>query len=155
MIETLQNFAASFPEWLQGLAIVLVAAVPFVESYFGGAIGVIIGIHPLLALLFAVIGNGVSMAVLVLLADKIRNRPGREPKPETPRRAKLRRAFDKWGVPGVSLLGQSILPSQITSMAMVGFGASTRQVITWQIVSIILWGAAFTALATAGVAVIG
>ncbi|WP_205745892.1 hypothetical protein [Egibacter rhizosphaerae] len=40
----------------------------------------------------------------------------------------------------MSLLGQSILPSQITSMALVGFGASKRAVIVWQVVSITHWG---------------
>ena len=64
---------------------------------------------------------------------------------------KLRRAFDRYGVAGVSLLGQTILPSQITSAAMVSFGANRNTVVFWQIVSIILWGIAFGVLATLGV----
>ena len=62
-------------------------------------------------------------------------------------RVKLRRAFDRYGVAGVSLLGQTILPSQITSAMMVGIGASRQRVIVWQVVSIILWGVAFGVLA--------
>ena len=54
-------------------------------------------------------------------------------------------------MPWVSLLGQTVLPSQITSAAMVGFGASQRQVIVWQIVSIVMWGVVFGALAAVGV----
>ena len=43
-----------------------------------------------------------------------------------------------------------MLPSQITSAAMVGFGAAKNAVIGWQIVSIILWGALFGTLAHLG-----
>ncbi len=59
--------------------------------------------------------------------------------------------FDRFGVPGVSLLGQTVLPSQITSMAMVSFGANRNTVAVWQIISIILWGVLFGVLATLGV----
>ena len=54
-------------------------------------------------------------------------------------------------MPGVSLLGQTVLPSQITSMAMVSFGASRNAVAIWQVVSIIAWGVLFGGLALAGV----
>ena len=57
MIENLQNFADSFPDWLQWLGVMLVSAIPFVESYFGSVIGVAIGLGPVVAILVAVIGN--------------------------------------------------------------------------------------------------
>jgi hypothetical protein len=70
---------------------------------------------------------------------------------EKPKRQRLKRMFDKFGVPGVSLLGQTLLPSQITSSAMVGFGANRNVVAIWQVVSIILWGVLFGVLATLGI----
>lgn len=51
----------------------------------------------------------------------------------------------------MSLLGQWVLPSQITSAMMVGFGASRNAVIAWQIVGITLWGVGFGVLAALGV----
>lgn len=152
MFDALQGFTASLPEAVQWLGIMLIAAIPFVESYFGAAIGVIAGIHPVVAIAAAIIGNTVSMLAFVGAAHKIRERVTRDkeaPDP-SPRREKLRAAFNKWGVPGVSLLGQTILPSQITSGAMVSFGAKTSAVIFWQTISIILWGAAFGLLAALG-----
>ena len=81
---------------------------------------------------------------------------GDAPEPEeSGRRQKLRRAFDRYGVAGVSLLGQTILPSQITSAAMVSFGANRNAVILWQTISIILWGTAFGILAAVGVSFLG
>lgn len=156
MIESLQEFTTSLPPMLQWLAVMLAAAIPFVESYFGAAIGVLTGLNPAVAIALAVVGNVVSMLIVVLSAHGVRAKVvgGKAPKELTPRRAKLRAAFDKYGVAGVSLLGQTILPSQITSAAMVSFGAPKNTVILWQVISIIIWGTAFGVLATLGVSVI-
>ena len=165
MIEQLQQFAAGFPEWAQWIAVMIVSAIPFVESYFGSVIGIAIGLHPIVAIAAAVAGNVISMAIFVLSAHATRNkvravRSGRgtaaggsaDTSAEVaPRRQRLRNAFDRFGVPGVSLIGQTLLPSQITSAAMVSFGASKNAVLFWQVISIILWGAVFGTLAYLGV----
>ena len=150
MIESLQEFTASLPTLLQWVGVLLAGAIPFVESYFGSVIGVFAGLNPVVAIVAAVVGNILSMVALVLGASTVRGKVARE-RETSPRREKLRKAFDKYGVAGVSLLGQTILPSQITSTAMVSFGASKDAVIRWQIVSIILWGTAFGVLAAVGV----
>lgn len=152
MIENLQSFAAGFPEAVQWVGVALVSAIPFVESYFGSIIGVLIGLHPAIAIGVAVLGNLISMAVVVIAAGAVRQRATRDRVEElSPRRQKLKQRFDRYGVAGVSLLGQTLLPSQITSAAMVSFGASRNAVLFWQTISIILWGAAFGLLATLGV----
>ena len=152
MLEGLQEFTASLPAALQWLGVILISAIPFVESYFGAAIGVFAGVNPVVAVVAAIIGNTVSMLAFVGGAHKIRQRivAGTEPQETSPRREKLRAAFTKWGVPGVSLLGQTILPSQITSGAMVSFGAKTSAVIVWQVISITIWGVGFGLLAVLG-----
>ena len=157
MIESLQDFTASLPAVAQWLGIMLAGAIPFVESYFGAVIGVLAGLNPVVAIVAAIIGNIVSMLIVVLTAHGVRSKVVERgtPKPESPRRQKLRERFDRYGVAGVSLLGQTLLPSQITSAAMVSFGASRNAVILWQIISIIIWGVAFGVLATLGVSFIG
>ena len=153
MFDALQDFTSSLPPLLQWLGVMLAAAIPFVESYFGSVIGVLAGINPVVAIIAAIIGNVVSMLAFVFSAHGLRSKvvAGKEPKELNPRQQRLRKAFDKYGVAGVSLLGQTILPSQITSAAMVSFGASRNAVILWQVISIILWGVAFGVLATFGV----
>ncbi|WP_374928120.1 hypothetical protein [Kytococcus sedentarius] len=150
MLENLQQFTEGLPPALQWAGVALVSAIPFVESYFGSTIGIVAGLHPAVAIPAAIIGNAISMVVIVSLAGKGRDLAVGE-KEESPRRARFRRAFDRWGVPGVSLLGQTLLPSQITSAMMVGLGADRRAVILWQCLSIALWGVAFGMLAMAGV----
>lgn len=200
-MEQLLGFAESFPPALQWLAVMLVSAIPFVESYFGTFLGILTGVPVPIAVLAAIIGNAVCMAVLVLLADASRKKalaayrtrkqvnasaeavsagtaaattPSAGPEPTggvsagtapagpdtgvaaglSPRRQKFKKAFDRFGVAGVSIFGQAILPSQITSAMMVGFGASRNAVIVWQCVGITLWAVLFAALALAGVNII-
>jgi membrane protein YqaA with SNARE-associated domain len=152
MLDALQNFTESLPPLLQWVGVILASAIPFIESYFGSVIGILAGVNPVVAILAAIIGNTLSMIIFVLSAHGVRTTvtKNQEPKPLTPRKERLRKQFDRYGVPGVSLLGQTVLPSQITSAAMVSFGASKNRVILWQIISITLWGVAFGVLAALG-----
>lgn len=154
MIESIQEFASSFPDWLQWVGVLIASAIPFIDSYIGAVIGVAIGLNPAVAIIVAIIGNTLSMLGFVYFGSAIRAKATKNKEadaPLTPRRQKLKRAFDRFGVPGVSLLGPFILPSQFTSMAMVGFGANRRSVIIWEIIAIIVWGVAFGVLATLGI----
>lgn len=151
MIEALQDFTTSLPTWLQWLGVMAAGAIPFVESYFGSVIGIVAGITPIVAVGAAIVGNISSMLLVVLGVDAVRGKLARTSEEPSSKHQRLRRMFDKYGVAGVSLVGQSILPSQITSTAMVSFGASRNVVIFWQVVSIVLWGIAFGVLATFGV----
>ena len=146
MFDSLQNFVQNLPEALQWAGVALIAAIPLVESYFGSAIGVLTGVWPPAAIAAAIVGNVVSMLILVGVAGKGRDAitsRNTEPQPLSPRRQKLKQRVDRFGVPVVSLLGQTLLPSQITSAAMVSFGLDRRKIILWQIISIIMWGVLF------------
>ncbi|MCA1217823.1 hypothetical protein [Streptomyces sp. 8L] len=148
MIENFQHFVSAFPDWLQWVAIVLIAAVPFVESYLGSVIGVLIGVNPVVAAVAAIAGNAASMVAVVFAASAVRRRAARGGgSTPSPKRARVRQLFDRFGVPGVSLLGH---PTQISSAALIGFGAVRRSVIVWQCVSIAFWGALVAALASFG-----
>lgn len=160
MIDALQDFASSLPGVMQWLGVMLVSAIPFVDSYFGSVVGVLIGLPPAVAIGVAVIGNVISMLGFVFAASGVRSKvvagkaaaagASSTVSPESSesagvssaRREKVRGAFDKYGVAGVSLLGPFILPSQFTSAAMVSFGANRNAVIVWQVVSIVIWGVA-------------
>ncbi|KRF07081.1 hypothetical protein ASH00_16180 [Arthrobacter sp. Soil782] len=151
MLDALQNFTESMPSYLQWLGVIVAGAIPFIESYFGAVIGVMAGMNTATAIAAAVTGNIATMLAMVLGAHTVRSRFGRPAAEASPKRRRLREAFDKYGIAGVSLLGQTILPSQITSAALVSFGAPKNKVIFWQLISIILWGTAFGLLAAVGV----
>ncbi|MCL3861774.1 hypothetical protein [Actinotalea sp. K2] len=155
MIENLQDFTTSLPPLLQWLGVMAAGAIPFVESYFGSVIGIFAGVPFLLAVAAAVVGNVATMVLTVSVTHGVRGRMAGPAKEASPRRQRLRRSFDRYGVAGVSLLGQTVLPSQITSAALVSFGAPKRTVIVWQVVSIVLWGVVFGVLALLGVDLVG
>lgn len=157
MQEALTEFTQSLPVWLQWAGVMLAAAIPFIESYFGTLIGIVAGVPTPVAILAAVVGNMITMLAFVFAASAARakllaRRSGGEPAEPSARRAKVKRMFDRFGVPGVSLLGQAVLPSQITSGMMVSFGASRNAVIFWQIISIIIWAIIFALIAMGGMA---
>ena len=155
MIDTLQDFTTSLPPVLRWLALMAAGAVPFVESYLGSAIGIVVGVNAPVAVAAAVVGNVASMVVMVLGAHAVRGRAAGQAEALSIRRQRLRRWFHRYGVAAVSLLGQTILPSQFTSAALVSFGAPKNMVIVWQVISIILWGVVFGILATLGVDLLG
>lgn len=151
-MDSIREFVTTADPLWQWLAVAAAGAIPYVESYLGAAIGVVAGVPPVVAVIAAIAGNLVTMLLAVTLADRLRRRRADDPQAPTPspRRVRLKQRFDRFGVPGVSLLGQTLLPSQITSMAMVGFGADTRTVVFWQVISIIAWGVVFGTLAAVG-----
>ena len=151
-IGQLRLWVAGLPDAVQWLGIILISAIPFLESYGGGFIAVIVGMPIWAAIASAVIGNTVAVALLVYPAHWIRAQilKRRKPKEMSERQAKRRekglRIFNKFGVPGVSLLGPLALPSQFTAPMMVSFGAKKNLVMIWMFVSIIAWAAGFTLL---------
>lgn len=153
MLDALQDFTSSFPTFLQWVGVMLVAAIPFVDSYFGSVIGVLAGLNPVVAIAAAIVGNVIAMLIFVFAAHRVRSGvvSGKAPAEESARRQKVRSWFDKYGVAGVSLVGPVILPSQFTSAAMVSFGASKNAVILWQVIAITIWGVVFGTLATVGI----
>ncbi len=154
MLETLQSFAGSFPGWLQWLAVALVAAIPFVESHFGALIGVAIGLPPAVAVIAAIVGNTASVLVFLLMGTGARRlargRGSRGTTTRSARQQKLRRMLQRFGVPGVSLIGQMVIPNQFSAAAMVTLGASRRAVALWQMLGIALWAVVFVGLGLLG-----
>lgn len=149
MIESLQEFVGGFPGWLQWVAVALIAMIPFVESYLGTGIGVFAGMNPFVAASAAISGNVVLVLVLIAVASRVRARVKRGGGEVTvsPRREKVARMFERFGVPGVSLL---LHPTQISSVVMVGLGANRAKVVLWQVIAIIVWAGITGTMATFG-----
>ena len=84
MIESMQAFTASLPPMLQWVGVLLVGAIPFVESYFGSVVGVLGGLNPAVAIAAAVAGNIVSMLIVVRTGCGPRLLRGRRPRNRPP-----------------------------------------------------------------------
>lgn len=75
------------------------------------------------------------------------------PTDESPRAAARRKKFtvalEKYGVPGVSLLGPLLLPTAFTASMLVAVGVKARRVMFWQTIAIVGWTTIFTVMVTA------
>ena len=165
LLVQLHDLVSGLEPWQQVLALVPAGAVPFIESYLGSFLGTTLGIHPALAIPAAVLGNLVATFVVIALAGRTRDaiargrgmRGGRSAEERSPSRvrAKVAAAMEKYGVPGVCLLGPFVVASQISGPALIALGAERGRVYLWMGVSIVLWGIVFGAFGGLFLAAIG
>ncbi|MGY2080421.1 hypothetical protein [Modestobacter sp. SYSU DS0657] len=145
LLTQLTEFAAGLEQWQQLGALLLFGMIPFVESYLGSFIGTVVGLDPLLAVPAAVIGNIMATFLTIALASGVRDaatrgRPGRD---TSKRKRKVAKYLERLGVPGVSLLGATLLPTQITAPTLIALGARRGAVYAWMGIAITVWGIAF------------
>lgn len=159
LIETFQGFVAQVPELVQPLIVALAGAIPFIEGEGAVSIGIIGGIHPVVAALAGAAGNFLCVAIVVLATARVRTavttRAGAAEKPVSARSEKFQKAYHRYGTPGVSLLGPLILPTQFTAAALKGTGVPTRTVLFWQGLAIVLWTTLVTLIITGVIAAAG
>ena len=67
-----QDLVGQVPEVVQPLVIALAGAVPFIEGEGSAALGIIGGVHPVVAALAGIVGNLLCVVVVVLLGSRIR-----------------------------------------------------------------------------------
>ncbi|MFN3950190.1 small multidrug efflux protein [Microbacterium sp.] len=147
-----QGLVADVPELVQPLIVALAGAVPFIEGEGAAAIGIIGGIHPVVAALAGAVGNLLCVAIVVLATSRVRTavttRRGGTEKPTSARREKFEKAYHRYGTPGVSLLGPLLLPTQFTAAALTSTGVPPVRVIAWQAAAIVLWTTVITLIIT-------
>lgn len=166
LIIRFQELVGNVPFIVQPLIIAVAAAVPFIEGEVSSLIGVIGGVHPLVAAAAGMVGNFLCVVVVVLATARVRSAvvarvggPADEPrepqKPPSKGRQRFARLLDRFGVPGASLLGPLALPTQFTSATLVASGISVPRVLLWQAAAIVLWTTIATLSATGAVALSG
>lgn len=147
-----QGLVAAVPDLVQPLIVSLAGAVPFIEGEGAAAIGILGGIHPVVAAFAAAIGNFLCVAVVVLASSRVRTavttRRGSAATPPTARREKFEKAYHRYGTPGVSLLGPLLLPTQFTAAALTSTGVPPMRVLAWQAAAIVLWTTVITLIIT-------
>ncbi|WP_026065718.1 hypothetical protein [Actinoalloteichus spitiensis] len=145
----LAEFAAGAETWQQVGVLLVAGAIPFIESYLGSFLGVLVGVPAGLAVPAAVIGNMIVTFALIAVAGRARvaatrrRGNGAGGAEASPRRRKIAKYLDRFGVPGVCLLGPIVVASQISAPALVALGATKRSVYVWQTVAIVAWGVLF------------
>lgn len=164
-----QDLVAQVPDLVQPLVIALAGAVPFIEGEGAAALGIVGGIHPVIAALAGIVGNFLCVLIIVTVTARTRGaivshrasrREAKAAENGTPvvaiddvqeaapsaRKAKILGALDKYGVPGVSLLGPLLVPTMFTAATLAGIGIAKSRILFWQGLAIIGWTVVITVI---------
>jgi len=145
-------------------AVFLVSLVPLLEGYIAASVGIIIGFPTIPTIIAASIGNWLSIMAIVVLYEKLRHR--RKAKQNAKQNAKqsaghsnrrMERAhklFNKYGVPGVALIGPLVFGHHIGAFISLVSGSSKRYVTLWMTIGVLVWTVGAGVLAAIGIDVV-
>lgn len=145
LIMNLQEFTADIPLILQLLATSLWSAIPFIESDVGVLIAVVAGVPIIPATIAAIVGNLLAVAGVIVATDSIRSwLKGHSSKAKQEKRqTRVRRALQKYGVPGASLLGPLLVGTHLNAFFMAAAGVNRHYLLIWQSIAIVVWAIIF------------
>lgn len=161
------------------ILIFLLAAVPFIEALVIIPIAIIAGLNPLIVLTFGIIGNVLTLLLVIIFVDEIKKWRNRrklkqasegtdvrsdsdglvegvdelEYEDDTPNKRTLRarKLWNKYGLPGLAILGPFFVGSHLTAFLSLTLGGTKQRVTVWIILSVVLWSVLFAVLAILGI----
>ncbi|MBP1989534.1 small multi-drug export protein [Paenibacillus eucommiae] len=134
-------------------AVFLISLVPFLEGYIAASVGIVVGFPAVPTIIAASVGNWLSIMAIIVLYEKLRHRRNANQKEgRSGKRMELaRKLFNKYGVPGVALIGPLVFGHHIGAFISLVSGASRRYVTLWMTIGVLVWTIAVGVLATVGV----
>ena len=119
------------------------AAIPWLEIALVIPVGIIGGLSPVWVMLLAFVGNLLTVLIVIIGFQKVKDwidaRKRNEGKGESKRTERGKRIWNKYGMPGVALLGPVLIGTHIAAFIGLVFGAKKTNVTIWMTVSIGLW----------------
>ncbi|MFJ5963696.1 small multi-drug export protein [Bacillus sp. NPDC093026] len=132
---------------LWGYVLVFVlAALPFFEVVGVVPLAILSGLHPVTTAIIGFIGNFLTVLLLIIFVDRFKNwrlkRKGEMSEgKEKKKQLKAKRIWERYGLPGLALVGPFIIGSHLSAFMCMGFGTKRKQVAMWMMVSLIMWTA--------------
>lgn len=134
--------------------IFLGAAIPWFEIALVIPLGIVWGLSPFWVMVVAFVGNMITVLALILGFDKFQvwYIKRQEAKGKTPnkRSERAKRIWNKFGLPGVALLGPILIGTHIAAFIGMTLGATKKNATVWLTISIAAWTFAFGILAALG-----
>jgi len=132
----------------------IAGAIPWMEAIAVVPAGIVVGLNPVATVIAAVVGNAITIFLFAYFAANIRvrliNRRVRKGKSEQlPKLEKAMKAFDKYGVYGLAILGPILIGTQFAAAAAVTAGVKPLRTSVLITVSMILWSVAIAAVMVA------
>lgn len=125
------------------ILVFLGAAFPWLEIALVIPLGIIGGLSPVWVMLLAFTGNILTVLVVIIGFEKVKkwidSRKSRDGKEESKRTERGKRIWNKYGMPGVALLGPVLIGTHIAAFIGLLFGANKKNATIWMTISIALW----------------
>ena len=123
------------------------AAIPWLEIALVIPLGIISGLSPVWVILTAIVGNLLTVLLVIIGFEKVKqwleSRNRKKDKAESKRTERGKRIWNKYGMPGVALLGPVLIGTHIAAFIGLLFGANKTNATVWMTISIVLWSLVF------------
>lgn len=165
-------------DWVLLGGVFLGGAFPWLEAVIVIPAGIVGGLPVLPVVLAALAGNLLTVWLTAVYGQRLRDwwvrrrarrqaaeAPGQAPQPgpeareavrrRDRRRERIDRVMDRWGMPGLAVLGPIGLGTQVSALAAVAMGVSARAAFLWVAAGTVGWSVAAAALTLTGVSFLG
>lgn len=140
------------------LAVFVAAAVPWLEVLFVVPAALLAGLGPVPTVVLAAAGNIVTLVPVVLLGERLRawlrqrraRKRGVEAVEESGSSTRATRLMDRYGVPGLALLGPLVTGAHAAALVATGSGAAPRRTLAWMAAGVVLWSVGAAVLTVLG-----
>lgn len=128
----------------QFIAIFIIGFVPFLEAFVAVPIGILLELPFTLVVLVGATANWLSVMAVIVFSTIIKSWFSEKEKNKSDhfinrRFQKAKLYFNKYGVPGISLLGPVIGTNHIGALVCIIAKANIKNIILWQSISIVIW----------------
>ncbi len=136
----------------------LLAAVPFFEAVAVIPIAILGGLSAIPVTILGFVGNFLTVILVIIFVDSIkqwqrkrnRNLVEDTAEGESKRTQRAQKIWNKYGMPGLSIIGPLIVGSHLTALMALSLGGTKRAVAYWLTGSLVLWCVSVAILAHLG-----
>ncbi|MDN7245942.1 small multi-drug export protein [Planococcus shenhongbingii] len=128
------------------------AAIPWLEIALVIPLGIVWGLSPFWVMVMAFVGNMLTVLALIIGFDKFKvwylKRQEEKGKAHSKKNERAKRIWNRYGLPGLALLGPILIGTHIAAFIGMTLGATKKNTTFWLTISIAMW-TLFFGLATA------
>ncbi|MFI8722637.1 small multi-drug export protein [Bacillus altitudinis] len=133
----------------------ILAALPFFEVVGVVPLGILSGLHPVTTAVIGFVGNFLTVLLLIVFVDRfkawwLKRKEEKHDEKGEKKQLKARKVWERYGLPGLALIGPFIIGSHLAAFMCMSFGTKRKQVAVWMTVSLIMWTVLAASLTGAG-----
>lgn len=122
--------------------IFLLAAIPFLEIAMIIPLAIIGGVPAVPTMIVAFFGNLLTIVLLIVFLDKIREwrrKRKKEEQTDSKRHKRAKSLWDKYGLPGLAFIGPFFVGSHLSALLAISFGAERTKTLYLMTASLLSW----------------